>query len=194
MKKPITVALALCIVWSINDGIVASALAQTTTKSFVQLNPVTGSPVFFDPMRITAVVALPNYELAAIAKPKGSLELFFPLPAAPMSHVAADAQPITQVLGIFANLMPVRESVDDVLNLAGRNQFIQVTLLSGAKAWMKASAIGWVMRQYPGAGPSTAGSYVGLGLEPGHATALKEDVDTVRHLIEAAARTAHPAP
>ncbi len=193
MKKLIGAGLAL-IIGSVGH-ILASAsqtLSGANATAFVQLTPVTGSPVFFDPARITAVVALPTFELT-IEKPQASLEFFFPLPAELAARRATDTQPVTQVLGIFANLMPVKESVDDVMKLAGSDQFIQVTLLSGAKAWMKVGAIGWVMHQYPGESNSTAGSYVGLGLQPGHPTALKEDVDTVLRLIAAAsAKTSEP--
>ncbi|MCP3413617.1 hypothetical protein NLM16_05835 [Bradyrhizobium brasilense] len=88
------------------------------------------------------------------------------------------------MLGVFANLMLVKESVDDVLKLAGRDQFAEFTLMDGSKVWMRASAIGWVSHEFPAAGIPNAGCFVGLGLSPGRATALKEDVDTVRKAIE----------
>jgi hypothetical protein len=56
--------------------------------------------------------------------------------------------------------------------------------MDGSKVWMRASAIGWVSHEFPAAGIPNAGSFVGLGLAPGRATALKEDVDTVRQAIE----------
>lgn len=80
--------------------------------------------------------------------------------------------------------MAVKESVDDVLKLAGRDQFAEFTLMDGSKVWMRSSAIGWVSHEFPAAGIPNAGSFVGLGLAPGRATALKEDVDTVRKAIE----------
>ena len=83
-----------------------------------------------------------------------------------------------------ANLMAVKETVDDVLKLTGRDQFAEFTLMDGSKVWMRASAIGWVSQEFPAAGIPKAGSFVGLGLAPGRATALKEDVDTVHKAIE----------
>lgn len=49
---------------------------------------------------------------------------------------------------------------------------------------MKAAAIGWVTQNYLLGENPGAGSYVGLSLWPGRPTAVKEDVDTVRKLIE----------
>ncbi|WP_050420528.1 hypothetical protein [Bradyrhizobium tropiciagri] len=148
-----------------------------------QLTPIAGAPVFFDAKRITAVVALPTNEFTVSAEAiRLSPQIFFPLPAEVASN--GPKKPVTQVLGIFANLMPVTESVDDVLKLAGRDQFAQFTLMSGATVWMRASAIGWVSHEFPAAGIPNAGSFVGLGLAPGRPTALKEDVDQVRKAIE----------
>ncbi|WP_143271602.1 hypothetical protein [Bradyrhizobium mercantei] len=149
-----------------------------------QLTPTSGAPVFFDAKRITAVTSLPPInEFSVNAETfRLSPQIFFPT-AAQIESTAPKA-PVTQVLGVFANLMAVRESVDDVLKLAGRDQFAQFTLMDGSKVWMRASAIGWVSHEFPAAGIPNAGSFVGLGLAPGRATALKEDVDTVRKAIE----------
>jgi hypothetical protein len=165
---------------------IASLLATPVLAGspLAELTPITGTPVFFDAKRITAVVALPpSNEFRPDAETfRLSPQIFFPLPAEIAS--AAPKAPVTQVLGVFANLMPVKESVDDVLKLAGREQFAEFTLLTGAKVWMRASAIGWVSHEFPAAGIPNAGSFVGLGLAPGRATAPKEDVDAVRKVIE----------
>ncbi|WP_213740483.1 hypothetical protein [Bradyrhizobium sp. dw_411] len=147
-----------------------------------QLTPFTGTPVFFDARRITAVTSLPPNEFPVSAEvARLSLQIFFPLPA--QIEANGPKKPVTQVLGIFANLMPVKESTDDVLKLAGRDQFAQFTLMTGQTVWMRASAIAWVSHDYEGGTPN-AGSFVGLGFVPGRPTALKEDVDTVRKAIE----------
>jgi hypothetical protein len=166
---------------------IASLLAAPAfaASPLAQLTPTTGTPVFFDAKRITAVVALPTSEFRVDAETlRLSPQIFFPPPAELSSN--GPKPPVTRVLGIFANLMPVKESVDDVLKLAGRDQFVQFTLLSGDKVWMRASAIGWVSHEYPAAANPGAGGYLGLGLAPGRPTAVKEDVDTVRKTIEQA--------
>ncbi|MCP3460857.1 hypothetical protein [Bradyrhizobium sp. CCGUVB23] len=166
---------------------VASFLVEPVfaASPLAQLTPITGTPVFFDAKKITAVVALPTSEFRVDAETlRLSPQIFFPVPAELSSN--GPKPPVTQVLGIFANLMPVKESVDDVLKLAGRDQFVQFTLLSGDKVWMRASAIGWLSREYPAAANPGAGSYLGLGLAPGRPTAVKEDVDTARKAIEQA--------
>ena len=149
-----------------------------------QLTPTSGTPVFFDAKRITAVTALPPVnEFNVNAETfRLSPQIFFPTPA--QIESAAPKAPVTQVLGVFANLMAVKETVDDVLKLTGRDQFAEFTLMDGSKVWMRASAIGWVSQEFPAAGIPKAGSFVGLGLAPGRATALKEDVDTVHKAIE----------
>jgi hypothetical protein len=149
-----------------------------------QLTPITGGPVFFEARRITAVTALPptnDFRPTAEAL-RLSAEIFFPLPAEIAG--AGPKAPVTQVAGVFASLMPVKESVDDVLKVAGRDQFTAFTLMDGTKVWMRASAIGWVSHEFPAAGIPNAGSFVGPGLAPGRPTALKETVDAVRKAIE----------
>jgi hypothetical protein len=148
------------------------------------LTPTSGTAVFFDAKHITAVTSLPPVNEFSVSAETFRLspQIFFPTSAEIAS--AAPKAPVTQVLGVFANLMAVKESVDDALKLAGRDQFVEFTLMDGSKVWMRASAIGWVSKQFPAAGIPNAGSFVGLGLAPGRATALKEDVDTVRKAIE----------
>ena len=163
--------------------------------SFVQLAPISGSIIFFDPSRITAVGALPYFDnTAALSKTAILPEIFFPLPSKLVFDKGAKSQTMTQVLGVFANAMPVKESVDDVLKLAGSDQFIQLTLASGATIWMRATAINWVMSQYPGVANPNAGCYVGLSLQPGRPTALKETAHVVRKLIETARNSAASNP
>lgn len=149
-----------------------------------QLTPTAGAPVLFDAKRIAAVTSLPPVnEFSVNAETfRLSPQIFFPMPA--QIESTAPKAPVTQALGVFANLMAVKESVDDVLTLAGRDQFAEFTLMDGSKVWMRASAIGWVSHEFPAAGIPKAGSFVGLGLAPGRATALKEDVYTVRKAIE----------
>jgi hypothetical protein len=166
---------------SITSLFAAPAMAGSP---LAQLTPITGTPVFFDARRVTAVTALPptNEFRPSAEALRLSAEIFFPLPAEIAG--AGPKAPVTQVAGVFASLMPVKESVDDVLKIAGRDQFAQFTLIDGSKVWMRASAIGWVSHEFPAAGIPNAGSFVGLGLAPGRPTALKENVDTVRKAIE----------
>jgi len=168
-----------------------SAGPATAGPPLSQLTPTAGSPVFFEAKRITAVVSLPalNEFRPSAEALRLSAAIFFPLPAeisatnrkSPGSKKSAA---VTQVLGVFASLMPVKESVDDVLKLAGRDQFAEFTLMDGTKVWMRASEIAWVSHEFPAAGIPAAGSFVGLGLAPGRPTALKDDVDAVRKAIE----------
>ncbi|WP_375779208.1 hypothetical protein ACE103_09510 [Bradyrhizobium sp. ma5] len=139
---------------------------------------------FFDAKRITAVTSLPPVNEFSVNAQTFSLspQIFFPTSA--QIESTAPRAPVTQVLGVFANLMAVKESIDDVLKLAGRDQFAEFTLMDGSKVWMRAFAIGCVSHQFPAAEVPDAGSFVGLGLAPGPATALKEDVDAVRKAIE----------
>jgi hypothetical protein len=166
---------------SVASLLCAPALAGSPLAT---LTPITGTPVFFDAKHITAVTSLPpDNEFKVSAETfRLSAQIFFPTSAEIAS--TAPKAPVTQVLGVFANLIGVKESVDDVLKLAGRDQFTQFTLMDGSKVWLRTSAIGWVSKQFPAAGIPKAGSFVGLGLAPGRATALKEDVDTVRKAIE----------
>jgi hypothetical protein len=62
--------------------------------------------------------------------------------------------------------MAVKESVDDVLKLAGRDQFAEFTLMDGSKVWMRASAIGWVSHGFPAAGIPMLVASSASGLRP----------------------------
>ncbi|MGY3609199.1 MULTISPECIES: hypothetical protein [unclassified Bradyrhizobium] len=123
-----------------------------------------------------------------------SSEIFFPVSAEVTSDTETGKPPVTLVLGIFANLMPVeeerrrhrqtcRERPVDSGNIAVRGEGMDES---------QSHRLGH-MHQYPGEANSRAGSYIGLGLQPGRPMAVKEDADTVRQLIEAARRKAHAA-
>ncbi|EAQ35288.1 hypothetical protein NB311A_13266 [Nitrobacter sp. Nb-311A] len=96
---------------------------SVTGSPLAQLTPIFGTRIFFDPVRITAVVALPTYQARIDASlQRLSPQIFFPLPSALATDKGPNKEPVSQVLGIFANLMPVKEMVDDVVALAGRTQ------------------------------------------------------------------------
>jgi hypothetical protein len=140
----------------------------------------------FDPSRITAVGNLPYFKANARVASQGVFpEIAFPLPSRIASNTAKP-KTMTQVLGVFATLMPVKETVDDVLKLVNKDQFIQLTLPSGDPIWMRASAIGWMMAKYPGLSDPNVGCYVSLSLQVGRPTGVKESVTTVQQLVEAA--------
>jgi hypothetical protein len=106
-------------------------------------------------------------------------QIFFPLPA----EISSTRPEGAGYPGVWRlRQFDAGESVGDVLKLAGREQFAEFRRCRRESMGMRASAIGWVPPRIFGAGIPNAGSFVGLA--PGWATALKEDVDTVCKSIE----------
>jgi hypothetical protein len=97
----------------------------------------------------------------------------------------------TQVLGVLANLMPVQESVDDVRKIVDADHFVKLTLVTGIEIWMRATSIGWMMEKYPGLEDPRSKCVVSLSLGRGSPTPVREDLETVKKLVEAARPTEH---
>jgi hypothetical protein len=168
-------------------SVYSTASVRAAPFSFAQLTLIGGPAILVDPSKITAIASLPwdaaKLQARQVAAPS---VITFPLPPLPKSTFASSAAgPLTtQVLGVFANLMPVKEGVEDVLKIAGSDRFIQLTLVSGIKIWMKATSIGWMLEKYPGYDDARIKCVVSLSLSGGNPTPVQEDIKTVRQLIE----------
>jgi hypothetical protein len=146
-----------------------SAADGPKTPPLAQLTTAAGPTVVFDPNKIIEVLIAPydgTNPFQPGAPPPGS---------GPM---------MTQVVGIFGGATAVTASTDDVLKLAGADKFIVLTIGSGRKIWIKATAIEWLLPQWPGENDPAVKCYINVSSWSGHPTGVQEDVDTVRRMVD----------
>ncbi len=80
--------------------------------------------------------------------------------------------------------MPVNEKVEEVRKIVDIGHFVKLTHVSGNEIWMRATSIGWMMEKYSGLDDPRSKCVVSLSLGRGSPTPVREDLQTVKKLVE----------
>jgi len=92
----------------------------------------------------------------------------------------------THIWGLFPGPMPITLSPDQVLDTFKiRDKFVALTTPDGTPTWIKAAAVSWITKKYPGenADPNK-NCYLGVAGSTSR-VAVKDDVGTVQASIDA---------
>jgi hypothetical protein len=167
----------------------SAAYASAAPLSFVELTLLEGQKMTIDPSKITAFASLPWGPPPAVRGQQQAPPapvVTFPLPPIPKSLLASSPPETTktQLLGVLATLMPVNEKVEEVKKIVDIEHFVKLTLVSGTEIWMRAASIGWMMEKYPGLDDPRSKCVVSLSLGRGSPTPVREDLQTVKKLVE----------
>jgi hypothetical protein len=130
-----------------------------------EITSVAGDTVVFDPARVSIIHVMPR----RIESPGG-----LPIPNGPMT---------THIWGITDAPQPVAQSPQSVLSTFKiEKKFVTLTSYLGP-VWIRASAISWLVAQYPGETDPRAKCFIKVGSnkELWH---IIEDLPTARKMID----------